>query len=40
MRRKPDLLLVLVVVFGLGMVMTGYAQSQWQQLLPSTSLYR
>lgn len=29
MRRKPDLLLVLVVVFGLGVVMTGYAQSQW-----------
>lgn len=31
MRRKPDLLWVLVVVFSLGMVTTGYTQSQWQQ---------
>ncbi|WP_165493695.1 hypothetical protein [Phytopseudomonas daroniae] len=31
MRRKPDLLWVLVVVFTLGMVTTGYTQSQWQQ---------
>ncbi|SFI45132.1 hypothetical protein [Phytopseudomonas argentinensis] len=31
MRRKPDLLWVLVLVFGLGMVTTGYTQSQWQQ---------
>lgn len=30
MRRKPDLLWVLVVVFSLGMVTTGYTQSQWQ----------
>ncbi len=27
MRRKPDLLWVLVIVFGLGVVTTGYTQS-------------
>ncbi|UCJ18159.1 hypothetical protein K5Q02_07240 [Pseudomonas sp. MM211] len=31
MKRKPDLLWVLVVVFSLGVVTTGYTQSQWQQ---------
>jgi hypothetical protein len=29
MRRKPDLLWVLVFLFGLGVVTTGYAQSLW-----------
>ncbi|WP_095145900.1 hypothetical protein [Pseudomonas sp. Irchel s3b6] len=29
MKRKPDLLWVLVIVFGLGVVTTGYAQSLW-----------
>lgn len=29
MRRKPDLLWVLVFIFGLGVVTTGYAQSLW-----------
>lgn len=31
MRRKPDLLLILVVLFGLGVVTTGYAQSFWER---------
>ncbi|SHL24162.1 hypothetical protein [Phytopseudomonas punonensis] len=34
MRRKPDLLWMLVLVFGLGVVTTGYTQSQWQQGKP------
>ncbi|TWC41611.1 hypothetical protein FBY03_102361 [Pseudomonas sp. SJZ079] len=29
MKRKPDLLWVLVILFSLGMVTTGYTQSQW-----------
>lgn len=29
MKRKPDVLWVLVILFGLGLVTTGYAQSQW-----------
>ncbi|MBC3956238.1 MULTISPECIES: hypothetical protein [Pseudomonas] len=29
MKRKPDLLWILVVLFGLGVVTTGYAQSLW-----------
>jgi hypothetical protein len=31
MRRKPDLLWVLVFLFGLGVVTTGYAQSFWER---------
>jgi hypothetical protein len=31
MRRKPDLLWVLVFLFGLGVVTTGYAQSLWDR---------
>jgi hypothetical protein len=31
MKRKPDLLWVLVILFSLGMVTTGYTQSQWSQ---------
>lgn len=27
--RKPDLLWILVILFGLGIVTTGYAQSLW-----------
>ncbi|WP_165496866.1 hypothetical protein [Phytopseudomonas dryadis] len=30
MRRKPDLLWVLVILFSVGMVTTGYTQSQWR----------
>ncbi|MDV7211934.1 hypothetical protein SAMN04244572_03356 [Azotobacter beijerinckii] len=42
MKRKPDLLWVLVILFGLGVVTTGYAQSHWeqQQGAPSPSLFR
>ncbi|GLX12328.1 hypothetical protein Pstr01_05670 [Pseudomonas straminea] len=40
MRRKPDLLWVLVFVFGLGMVTTGYTQSQWQQGKPIAEALR
>jgi len=29
MKRKPDLLWILVILFGLGIVTTGYAQSLW-----------
>ncbi|WP_324732340.1 hypothetical protein [Pseudomonas paeninsulae] len=31
MKRKPDLLWVLVVLFSLGVVTTGYTQSQWER---------
>ncbi|WP_274381172.1 hypothetical protein [Pseudomonas cavernae] len=31
MKRKPDLLWVLVIVFSLGMVTTGYTQSLWER---------
>ncbi|MFJ4144497.1 hypothetical protein [Pseudomonas sp. NPDC089734] len=31
MKRKPDLLWILVALFGLGIVTTGYAQSLWSQ---------
>ncbi|MCE4054995.1 hypothetical protein [Pseudomonas sp. Au-Pse12] len=29
MKRQPDLLWILVILFGLGVVTTGYAQSLW-----------
>ena len=29
MKRKPDLLGILVILFGLGVVTTGYTQSLW-----------
>jgi len=31
MKRKPDLLWVLVILFGLGVVTTGYTQSLWDR---------
>lgn len=31
MRRKPDLLWILVIVFGLGVVTTGYTQSYFER---------
>ncbi|WPC05392.1 hypothetical protein ACSX1C_14350 [Pseudomonas sp. MBLB4123] len=31
MKRKPDLLWVLVILFSLGMVTTGYTQSLWER---------
>ena len=32
MKRKPDLLWILVILFGLGVVTTGYAQSLWNNI--------
>ncbi|MFJ2984269.1 MULTISPECIES: hypothetical protein [unclassified Pseudomonas] len=32
-QRKPDLLWVLVFIFGLGVVTTGYAQGIWERKL-------
>ncbi len=39
MKRKPDILLVLVILFSLGMVTTGYTQGLWdrQNDIPVTS---
>lgn len=31
MKRKPDLLWVLVILFSLGVVTTGYTQSLWDR---------
>ncbi|WP_280326349.1 hypothetical protein [Pseudomonas sp. BN102] len=31
MKRKPDILWVLVIIFGLGVVTTGYTQSLWER---------
>ncbi|ENA32787.1 MULTISPECIES: hypothetical protein [Pseudomonas] len=31
MKRKPDLLWVLVALFSLGVVTTGYTQSLWEK---------
>jgi hypothetical protein len=31
MKRKPDVLLILVILFSLGMVTTGYTQSLWER---------
>lgn len=31
MKRKPDILWVLVLIFGLGLVTTGYSQVLWEQ---------
>lgn len=31
MKRKPDLLWVLVIIFGLGVVTTVYTQSLWER---------
>jgi hypothetical protein len=30
-KRKPDLLWILVILFGLGVVTTGYTQSLWDR---------
>jgi hypothetical protein len=32
-RKKPDLLWILVFIFGLGVVTTGYAQGFWERKL-------
>lgn len=31
MKRKPDLIWVLVFLFGFGLVTTGYTQGLWEQ---------
>lgn len=31
MKRKPDILWVLVILFSLGVVTTGYTQSLWER---------
>ncbi|MGY8828100.1 MAG: hypothetical protein ACKVIS_00890 [Pseudomonadales bacterium] len=31
MKRKPDVLLILVILFSLGVVTTGYTQSLWER---------
>ncbi|EXF43805.1 hypothetical protein BAY1663_03790 [Pseudomonas sp. BAY1663] len=31
MKRKPDILWVLIFIFGLGVVTTGYTQSLWER---------
>ena len=31
MKRKPDLLWILVILFSLGVVTTGYTQSLWER---------
>ncbi|WNF47131.1 hypothetical protein RHP75_01450 [Pseudomonas sp. SG20056] len=31
MKRKPDMLLILVILFSLGVVTTGYTQSLWDR---------
>ncbi|WP_407293438.1 hypothetical protein [Stutzerimonas zhaodongensis] len=31
MKRKPDILWILVLIFGLGVVTTGYTQGLWEQ---------
>lgn len=31
MKRKPDVLLILVILFSLGVVTTGYTQSLWDR---------
>ncbi len=38
MRRKPDLIWVLVIVFTLGVVTTGYTQSYMERAAESASL--
>lgn len=37
MKRKPDILWVLVLIFGLGVVTTGYTQSLWERQTDAAS---
>ncbi|MDD0973530.1 hypothetical protein [Pseudomonas fontis] len=37
MNRKPDLLWILVFLFGIGVVTTGYAQSLWERKVDTTA---
>lgn len=38
MKRKPDILWILVLIFGLGVVTTGYTQGLWEQSTDSASM--
>lgn len=38
MKRKPDILWVLVLIFGLGVVTTGYTQGLWERSDDSSSM--
>ncbi|ANF24683.1 MULTISPECIES: hypothetical protein [Pseudomonadaceae] len=38
MKRKPDILWILVLIFGLGVVTTGYTQGLWEQSGDSSSM--
>ncbi len=35
-RRKPDLMWILIVLFSLGMVTTGYTQGLWERQAEAT----
>lgn len=37
MKRKPDIVWVLVLIFGLGVVTTGYTQGLWERSQGSPS---
>lgn len=34
MKRKPDMLWLLIAILGLGIVTTGYTQVQWERAVP------
>jgi hypothetical protein len=35
MKRKPDILWVMIILFSLGVVTTGYTASLWEQQTPA-----
>ncbi len=37
MKKKPDLLWILAIIFGLGVVTTGYTQSLWERSAAQSS---
>jgi|GEM_PF-204615 len=38
MKRKPDILWILVLIFSLGVVTTGYTQGMWESTDPVSSV--
>jgi len=38
MKRKPDILWILVLIFSLGVVTTGYTQGMWEATDPASSM--
>lgn len=38
MKRKPDILWILVLIFGLGVVTTGYTQGMWESAEPTSNV--